>query len=130
TEGLIRSGDNPHIVWCRNFRAHFANFPFLHGPQQFDLHRERYFTDLIEKERATIGALKQASLGTMGTGERAAYVSKKLRLKKGLRNGRAIECDKRSFAPSTVRMDDTCQHFFAGPGFSEEENGGVRICHL
>src|SRR5206468_11118238 len=97
---------------------------------QFDLHRERYFAYLVEEERAAVGALKQASLGTMGAGKRAAHMSEEFRLKERFGNGRAIEGDKRSFTPSAVRMDHACEHFFTGPGFSEEENGRVRVCHL
>ena len=62
----VGRGNHAHIDGNLAGTADRAHGALLQHAQQFDLHRERHLTDFVEKDRAAIGDLKQASLVLVG----------------------------------------------------------------
>ena len=51
-------------------------------------------------------------------------------LKKGIRDGRAIDRKKRLVGAETVMIDCPCKEFFSRPAFPSEEHGDVALADL
>jgi hypothetical protein len=62
--------------------------------QQLGLSLEREISDLVEEERAFVGALEASFLLLQRTGERALLVAEELALDEVLRDGGAVELDE------------------------------------
>ena len=59
-------------------------------PQQLALELERYFADLIEKERSVIGQLEAPDTVSQRTCERSFDVAEELALEELMRDGRTV----------------------------------------
>src|ERR1043165_9395661 len=57
-----------------------TNLSFLQRAQKFGLNTDVQFRDLVEKQRAAIGDLKEALLLCVSAGERTLFMSEQLRL--------------------------------------------------
>ncbi len=87
----IGGGDNAHVD--RNFigAAHAAHPPFLQSTQEFCLHADVKFGNLVEKERAAISDFEQAFLVHVGAGERTLLVAEQFRLEQILVDRGAVD---------------------------------------
>ena len=61
-EIAVGGGDHADIHFGSLIAAHGPDFLLLQDPQQLGLHLQGQFADLIEKDRAAVRRLEQASL--------------------------------------------------------------------
>ena len=94
-------------------RAHPPHLPFLQDAEELDLHRQRGLSDLVEKESAALGLVKETLLFADRAGERAALVTEELRLQQGLRKSTAVDGNELA-APPGVVMNRPGDELFAG----------------
>ena len=66
--------------------------PFLDGPQQANLHRQRHFTDFIEKKRSPVRLLDNPLPTLIAAGEGAFLIAKK-----GLQSRERQDCSCAKF---------------------------------
>ena len=64
---------------------------------------ERQLADLVEEERAAVGALERARRVAIGAGERAAHVAEQLALEQARRDRAAVDDDERLVARAATR---------------------------
>ena len=93
-EVLVRGGDDAHVHLHRVRRAHAIDFAGLDGAQQLGLGLEREVADLVEEQRALVGALEPAALLLHRAGEGPLLVTEQLALDEVLGNGCAVELDQ------------------------------------
>ena len=86
-----------HRLFAR--ATHRANGALLKHSQQTGLHLLRHLTDLVEQHRAARRVAQQPFAIAIRAGESPAHVPKQLALEQVLRNGTAIDAQKRRFAP-------------------------------
>ena len=55
----IRGRQDPHVERHLLVAADRADLPFLQGPQQFGLHRQRHLADFVQQQRAAVGLQEQ-----------------------------------------------------------------------
>src|SRR3989449_213366 len=78
--------------------------PGLEHAQQAHLQLERHLADLVEEERAALGALEEALVGACGAGEAATLVPEQLALDQGGRHRGAVERHERALSPAAELM--------------------------
>ena len=78
-------------------RRRGSNSPLLQHAQQLRLQRERQLADLVEEERAAVGAARSGPRAcSRRAGERAAHVAEELALEQRLRDRRAVDRHERA----------------------------------
>src|SRR5262249_34371816 len=105
-------------------------FALLQDTQQFDLQGQVQVTNLIEKQRATIGQLEAPLLQGLGPGKGALLMAEQLRLNERFGEGRTADLDERSFGPRRVVVYRMGNQLLAGPRFTTNEHGGIGRSHL
>src|SRR5438093_9602168 len=78
--------------------------PGLEHAQQAHLQLDRHLADLVEEERAALGALEEALVGACGAGEAATLVPEQLALDQGGRHRGAVERHERALSPAAELM--------------------------
>ena len=69
-----------------------GDFVVLDGPKELGLHVHGHLADLVQKQGAVVGGLKEALLaGSIGPGEGTAFIAKEFRLKQAGRNGGTVD---------------------------------------
>jgi hypothetical protein len=90
-EVAVGGRDDPHVHLHRVRAADRAHLVVLEHAQELGLETRAHVADLVEEERAAVGALEQAALGRDGSGEGAAHVAEQLALEQALRDRRAVD---------------------------------------
>ena len=116
---------DPQVDADRPRTADPLELAVLQHPQQFALERVGEFTNLVEEDRSAVSQLEPAFLLCDGASERAALVPEQFAFEQRLREGGAIDCDKRFSRARTVEMNRARRQLLAGPGFAGDENSGV-----
>ena len=88
--------------------------------------RERDFADFVQEERAAVGGLEAAFALGMRAGEGAFFVPEQFAFQKRLRDGAAIDGDKRPVFARAALVDGPRRHFLAGAAFAQEEGRARR----
>ena len=71
--------------------------------QQFRLHQQWQFRNLIQENRSPISSFKQAKFsGFIGASESTGKIAEKLRLEQGFRDCAAIDMDKIAFSVTAL----------------------------
>ena len=94
-EVAVGGGHHAHVDVPRLRRAHSLHLAVLEHAQQLGLELGRDLADLVEEERAAVGALEAAGAGLERSGERAALVAEELALEHAGRERRAVHGDER-----------------------------------
>src|SRR5262249_21381686 len=94
----VRRGHQPYIDFYGLDAADPLELRLLQHAQKLDLHLNRNFADLVEKQRALIGQLETPWFRTDRARERALFVAEQLGLHQGLGNRSAIDLDERTVA--------------------------------
>ena len=68
----------------------------LQKAKQFNLQRQRDFTDFIQKKRSATGAFQFAFALGVRAGERAFFMAEQFAFQQGFRNGAAIDGHERA----------------------------------
>ena len=111
---------NVHLDHAR--AAHPPEGAFFQRPQQFCLNVERHGGNFIQEQDPLIGHFHEAGLAFIGAGKRAGFEAKQLRFQHGILNGGAIDRDKRLGRAGPDGVNEFGQHFFAGAGFTGDQN--------
>ena len=111
--------DKPYVGPYFLGSADTVECPILKYPQEMALHGERHVADLVKEQRASLGDLDLAGLPLGGSGERALFVSKELVLQQVLREGGAIDGNKRFRGARAPTMNGAGDHFFSCTRFAE-----------
>ena len=108
-----------------------GDFVVLDGPKELGLHVHGHLADLVQKQGAVVGGLKEALLaGSIGPGEGTAFIAKEFRLKQAGRNGGTVDFDKGLFRPGTGAVDGIGNQFLAHAGLSGDEDGGGGLSYV
>ena len=108
-----------------------GDFVVLDGPKELGLHVHGHLADLVQKQGAVVGGLKEALLaGSIGPGEGTAFIAKEFRLKQAGRNGGTVDFDKGLFRPGTGAVDGIGNQFLAHAGLSGDEDGGGGLSYI
>ena len=107
--------------------AHGPDFLFLKKAQEFGLHFQGKFADLVEKNGSGIGGLEQAGLGTQSAGEGAFFVAEQFAFDEGGDERTAIDGDEGAAGHGTAEVQGAGDEFLAGAAFAGNEDGGARV---
>jgi hypothetical protein len=95
----------------------------LQHPQQLHLQRRRHLRDLVEKQRAAVGAFEESKVLAVGACEAAAFVAEDLAFDQLRREGPAVHRDERSVAARAVRVQALGGELLAGAAFRVMNTG-------
>ena len=97
----------------------------LEHAQQLHLQLHRHLGDLVEEDRAAVGALEEAFVLPVRAREAAALVAEQLALDELRRDGAAVQRQERRFAPAA---DSSCtvvrRQLLAGAALADQQHGG------
>ena len=93
--------------------------------EDLGLQRQRQIANLVEKQRPAVRELELAGLARSRAGKRALLVPEELGFEQVLRNGGAVDGDKRTIGPRAQHVQRAGKQLFAGPAFTLEEHGRV-----
>src|SRR5690606_36828610 len=91
----IRRRDDPHVDLAHVAAADAEHLAFLQHAQELGLELGTDLADLVEEERAAVGALEAAGAARHRTGERAALVTEELAIEQALGEHLAVDGDER-----------------------------------
>ena len=80
----------------------------LEHAQQLDLQLERHLGDLVEEQRAAVGALEVALVLPVGAGEAAPLVAEQLALDQVRRDRAAVDGEERAASRRRLRSWTVC----------------------
>ena len=102
----------------------------LEHAQQVHLHVGRHLGDLVEEQRAAVGALEAAAVLPRRAGERALLVAEQLGLDQVRRDGAAVDGDERAAAALAAIVDRPGDELLARSRLAYDEDRGRRGRHL
>ncbi len=94
------------------------------------LHFRTDVANLVEKDGAAVGNFKFTFMALNGTGKGAFFVTEKIAFEQTFRYGGAIEFEVVFVVDAAVAVDKIRHQFFAGSGFSGDEDSGIGVRHL
>ena len=94
----------------------------MKASQQLCLRPQRQFSNLVQKQRATISTSKRPQSGRGGASERAFDVAEQLRFDQLTRKRGAVDRHKRHGGPQTAGMNLTGSHFFTDARLALDQN--------
>jgi hypothetical protein len=100
----IGGDDNSDVDGPNLIIADPSNLALLENPQQLGLEALADLPDLIQKEGASRRFFEETLTRAIGTGKRAALVSKEFAFEEAFGEGLAIDSDERARDPVTVKM--------------------------
>ncbi|MNV62085.1 hypothetical protein D3C71_1546150 [compost metagenome] len=126
----VRGADDADIDSLFLLTTQRADFALLNRSQQFGLHGQRQFADLIEKQGAAMRGLKKTFpvLGCPGVG--AFFGAKEFSFQQRFRDGAAVDCHHRARGALAVGVQGLGDQFLAGTGFATHQNGRHAAGHL
>jgi hypothetical protein len=119
---LVGGGDDSHIRLPGSIFANSLITLILQDAQKLALHFQRNFSDLIQKQRPSLGCLEATSAISVGSREGSFYMAKELAFKEFLWDRSAIDADERVVFAAAAAVDFVGNQFFASPGVSQNEN--------
>ncbi|MGB7296048.1 MAG: hypothetical protein WBC70_10705 [Candidatus Aminicenantales bacterium] len=122
---LVGGGDNPDVDLADLARPNPLDLPFFEDPQHLRLGFEAHVSDFVQEDGPAVGQLELAHLALGGPGERALFVAEKLAFDQFLRDGRAVDLDKRFFGSHAVAVNGPGDELLPGAAFPVDENRGV-----
>ena len=112
---------------CRGFvEPNRSKLAFLKDPEQLALQIKRKLSDLIEKERRSVGNFESADHLGQGARVSAFFAAEQLAFDQRGRKRSAVDRHQRPVFPQTHAVDGPGQQFFSCSGFPQEENR--RVC--
>ena len=93
-EDAVRRGDDAHVDRARLASAHAEHLALLEDAQELRLDVRAHLADLVEEERAAVGALEAAGPRRDGAGEGALLVAEELALEHALGEGLQLTATK------------------------------------
>src|SRR5215472_4096989 len=122
-EILVRGRDEPGIRAQGARAAEAFKLPFLQDPQQFRLHFEREFPNLIEKHGTPVRQFEATQALRHRPCKRPSLVSEEFTFEQADRNGGAVELDEGLGGAWAELMNGACDQLFARAGLAGDEHG-------
>src|SRR5262245_27431804 len=101
----VGGGDQAHVGADRLAATDALERLLLQYPQDLRLGRQRHVADLVKKQGAAVGLLEPADAAALRPGEGALLVAEQLALQQRLRDGGAVQGQKRRLGPRAVLVD-------------------------
>jgi len=121
-----RGRDQAQVHGDRAILADRQHLALLQHAQQCRLGGRRELPDLVEEQRAAVGAAHEARAGGQGARKRAAAMPEQLRLDEVRRQRAAVDGHQLTGAPRE-RVERTRDDLLTGAGLADEQHGdGVR----
>jgi hypothetical protein len=111
---LVRGNNHTSLERYVRCTADSLEAAILEGTEQPTLSGQGQFADLIEKDGAIPGNLKQAQLPLLGICERAAFMSKQLRLNEIVCQTGTVDLQERGVPALASFVDRSCNQFLSG----------------
>ncbi|MNE21868.1 hypothetical protein D3C80_1150490 [compost metagenome] len=125
-ERLVGGRYQAEIRMHRAQAAHRAEAARLDQTQQLHLHRQRYFANFVEEQRAAMGRLSQADLALVGTGERAFFIAEQLAFEQRLRQASAVDHHQRAVCSGAAHVHRTGEQFFTATRLTLQQHRDLR----
>ena len=109
--------------------AETLDLAFLDCTQQLTLGNGAECSDLVQEQRAAVGALESAEAALRGPRVGTALGAKQLGLDQVLGQRSTVQGHEGLTATWAKSMDGACEDVLADTAFAEEEDGGVRGRH-
>ena len=106
--------------------AEAPDLPFLQHPQQLHLKRGRHFRDLVQKQRPLVCQFKATVPPLDRARECAALVPEQLTFEESLRDGRAVDPDKRVRAADAELVKGLGDELLPCAGLTKHEHRSIR----
>src|SRR5579864_4168194 len=106
-EIAVGSGDYANVHGASHCGSYGPDFVFLQKTQQAQLKREVDFTDLIEEQGASLGALDQSGAVAVGASVGSSQHAKQFSFQQGSGQSAAIDHGEAVIPPGTAFMDQT-----------------------
>ena len=126
---LIGSAYDPHMEVNILLAANPPHLLFFQYLQQLGLHGGIHGVDLIQKQRSSIGQLKQSFFG-FRTGEAAPFRAEKHTLQQIDRDCRAVLGNKRFVFPGAEKVQSLGKQFLSRSGLPIDQGSRIVLCHL
>jgi hypothetical protein len=133
----VGGGDQPHVGPNRLVAADPLERLLLQQAQDLALQGRRHVADLVQEQRAAVALLELADAAAVGAGEGALLVPEQLALQELLRDGGAVQGQKRGVGPPGVLVDGPGDQFLAGAALAGDQHRHVlgghpadRLVHL
>src|SRR6516165_10840387 len=115
--------DQPHVGADRLVPPDALERLLLEHAQHLGLGGQRHVADLVEEEGAAVALLELTDAAAVGAGEGALLVAEQLALQEALRDGRAVEGQKRRMSAGTVLVEGAGDEFLAAATLPGDEYG-------
>ncbi len=116
-QGLVGGAQYTHIHGYLGAPPHRSYAAFLQGSQQFDLHGHGQLGDLIQKQGASGGGLKQPLPILLSPGKTALDMAKQFALYQFCRDRATVDRHEGLACPGPAQVQIAGQQFLAGAGF-------------
>ena len=120
----MRGADQADTDRNRCLAADPHDAAFLQRAQQLDLHGQWHVADLIEKQRAAVGLLEHALLGSCGASECAFLVTEQLGFEQAFGERATVDGNKGLVGTSQL-VQGLCHTFLADAGFARDQDRGL-----
>ena len=117
----VGGGDQPEIGASQPGLAHPPEFPLLERPQQEPLPPRRQFSDLIQKQGATVRGFQKPRAGGIRAGKRSPGMSEELGLQQFVGKRSAVHGNEGLPAPSAAGVQIAGEQFLPGARFPLDE---------
>ena len=121
----VGGGDDPGVDQDGFVGADTLDLVRLQHPQQLDLAGQRQFADLVEENRAGVGAFELALAVVGGAGEGALLVTEQFRLQQVVGDRAAIDRDERAVGAAAVGVDDLGHQLLASAALTVDQHRQV-----
>src|SRR5579884_4246361 len=122
---FVCRGNDANIHVHGMCRSHGSEALFVERTQHFGLRLQAHVTDFVQKERASICALKCAALFRRAARDGAVSVTKKLAFDIVLGDGGAVQLYKDAFTAQAFRVNGAGNQFFAASGLAIDEDASI-----
>jgi hypothetical protein len=124
-EIAVRRREDAHVHAHGLGAADALERPLLQHAQDLGLDPERNVTDLVEQDRAAVGALEHAHASRVGSRERAALEAEQLAFEKCLGNRGAVHGDHRALGSPAVLADHPGHQLLTRPRLASDQDSGL-----
>src|SRR5258708_37451557 len=125
-QGLVRRCYDANVHPRGTRAAYRLKLACLEHTQQLWLQFQRYISNFIEEQRATIRQRKAADVRTNGTRESPAFMSEEFAFEKTSRQCRAVHLDEIPAAARAELVNRPRDDFLARPGLAADQDSCIR----
>ena len=123
----VRGGDEANIDARRLFTPQRLDLAALQGAQQQRLHFLGSLADLVEEERAAVGAAEVAPPRVLGAGVGSPRRPEQLGGGERRRQGAHVERQERPVAPAARAMESRGHKLLSGPRFATQQHRDIEV---